>query len=100
MDIVEVVENGMIERVQAITREESAALNRPFQEYPLYPLYAEGWFTPLAFAVSQGQTEMVRWLLENGAESNRHSPEGQSLLHLAGAKRHEAIVDLLRPSST
>jgi hypothetical protein len=36
VDIMEAVEFGLMQRVQAIVQEDSEALNRPFQNYPLY----------------------------------------------------------------
>lgn len=44
-DIMEAVEYGLTERILAILHEDPTAINRPFQEYPLYPLFAEGWYT-------------------------------------------------------
>jgi hypothetical protein len=52
VDIMEAMENGLAERVEAILEQDPAALNRPFRDYPVCPLNAEGWFTPLALQSS------------------------------------------------
>ncbi len=54
VDIMEAVEYGLTDRILAILAQDAEALNRPFSAYPLYPLYAEGSHTPLAFAVIRG----------------------------------------------
>ena len=97
VDIMEAIENGMTERVAAIVRDDSDALNRPFDKYPLYPLYAEGWHTPLAFAVTRGQAEVVRWLIDHGADATICSPEGQTLSQIAQTSGHAEIADMLAP---
>ena len=99
VDIMEAVENGLTERVATILQEDPHAIHRPFQEYPIYPLYAEGWFTPLVFAVSLGQTEMTQWLLEHDADSTILSPEGRTLYELAIEKRHPGIAEMLKPDA-
>ena len=83
VDIMEAVEHGLMQRIQIILEEDPEALRRPFSEYPLYPLYAEGWHTPLAFAVIRNKPEIVRFLLDHGADANAHSPEGKTLYELA-----------------
>ena len=95
VDMMEAVENGMTERMQAILAQEPGALERPFQQYPIFPLYAEGWFTPLAFAVSLGRVETVRWLLEHGADRTIVSLTGESLHEMAVKRDQREIVDLL-----
>ena len=54
VDLMEALEYQLSDRVQTILQDDGEALNRPFLEYPLYPLYAEGWHTPLAFAGNSG----------------------------------------------
>jgi ankyrin repeat protein len=95
-DIMEAVEHGLTQRIQTILEEDPEALHRPFSEYPLYPLYAEGWHTPLAFAVIQNKPEMVRFLLSQGADANLRSPEDKTLHQLAIENGHDAIAELLK----
>jgi ankyrin repeat protein len=83
VDIMEAVEAGLTERVEEILKEDPGALERRFSSFTIFPLYAEGWFTPLAFAVRLGKTEMVKFLLERGANPNVGSPEGKSLAEIA-----------------
>jgi ankyrin repeat protein len=96
VDLMEAVENGLSERILAILAQDPDALRRPFSAYPLYPLYAEGWHTPLAFAVVQGRTETVRLLLERGADATLRSPDDRSLSAIAQESGHEQIAGLLK----
>jgi ankyrin repeat protein len=96
VDLIEAVENGLTERILAILAEEPDRLNRPFSDYPLYPLYAEGWYTPLVFAVVQGRLESVRTLLDQGADVAVPTPDGRSLYELAKEKGHQQIAALLK----
>jgi len=96
VDLMEAVENGLTERIRAILAERPDLLNRPFREHPLYPLYAEGWYTPLVFAVALGRAESVRILLQHGADATVRSPDGRSLGELAQEKGREQAADLLK----
>jgi ankyrin repeat protein len=96
VDIMEAVEYGLTQRVQTILQEDPGALNRPFRNYPLYPLYAEGWYTPLAFAVTQNQPTIVRFLLDGGADAEIRSPEGWTLHEIASQKGHEVVAEMLK----
>lgn len=96
VDIMEAIDFGLTERVLAIVAEDPAALNRPFSSYPIYPVYAEGWYTPLASAVIQGQVEIVRALLNQGADAGVRSPDGRSLYELAREKGHEEIAAVMK----
>ena len=96
VDIMEAVEHRLMQRIQIILEEDPEALRRPFSEYPLYPLYAEGWHTPLAFAVIRNKPEIVRFLLDHGADANAHSPEGKTLYELAKENGHDAVAELLK----
>jgi ankyrin repeat protein len=96
VDIMEAVEYGLTERVLEILQEDVGAIHRTFQNYPLFPLYADGWFTPLAFAVKFGQTEIVRLLLEQGANASIRSPEGRTLYEIALEMGRQGIADILK----
>jgi hypothetical protein len=96
VDIMEAIDFGLTERVPAIVAEDPEALNRPFSSYPIYPIYAECWYTPLAFAVIQGQQGIVKALLERGADANVRSPDGRSLYELAQEKGHQEIASLVK----
>lgn len=52
--------------------------------------------TPLGFAVLGGKIEMVRFLLEQGANPNAKNAKGESLLIVASRKQREDIAALLR----
>ena len=82
--------------VRAILQDDADALDRPFREYALYPLYAEGWYIPLAFAVALGQTEVVRLLLKQDADRTVCSPERRTLYDIALEAGHRDIADLLK----
>jgi ankyrin repeat protein len=96
IDIIETIQYRLPERTAEVLREDPGALERPFAEYGLYPTVAEGWFTPLAFAVSEGATQMVRFLLDNGADRAGRSPEDLSLVEMAEAKGYPEIAAMLR----
>ena len=96
VDMMEAVEYGLTERILAILAQDAEALHRPFTEYPLHSLYAEGWYTPLAFATIRGNTEMVRFLLDQGADAAIRSPDGRTLYYMAQEKGHERIAALLK----
>jgi uncharacterized protein len=53
-----------------------------------------GW-TPLAYAAAGGKTEVVRYLLEVGANPNALSPNGTTALMMAVRGGHAETVDLL-----
>jgi hypothetical protein len=73
---------------------------RLFQDYPLFPLYAEAWFTPLVFAARFGQTDMVRLQLDQGADGRIRSPEGLTLDEMALEKGHRGIADVLKAQAS
>jgi ankyrin repeat protein len=96
VDIMEAVEYGLTQRVLAILQQDRDAIHRLFQDYPLFPLYAEGWFTSLVFAVKFGQTDMVRLLLNQGADATIRSPEGRTLEEIALENGHRGIAGILK----
>jgi ankyrin repeat protein len=83
VDIIEAIQYEMTERVRKILDEDPGVLDRPFSEYGLFPLDAEAWYTPLAYAVARGQVEMARLLLGRGANPALRSPAGESLAAIA-----------------
>ncbi len=96
VDMMEAVENGLTERIKEIIEQEPRAVDRPFRDYPLFPLYAEGWYTPLAFAVVRGQTETVRALMDHGADAMQRSPDGKTLAEIASDNGHAEIARMLK----
>lgn len=100
VDIMEAVENGLVERLSTILQEDAGALNRPFREYPLFPLYAEGWYTPLVFAVVRGQEETARLLLDRGADVNVRAPDGRSLQQIAQETGSDKMGTMLKRYQT
>jgi ankyrin repeat protein len=100
IDLMEAVENGLTERILTILAEEPDQLNRRFSDYPLYPLNAEGWYTPLVLAVVQGRLESVRILLDQGADAAVRGPDGHTLYELAKEKGHEQIAVLLKAAQS
>jgi ankyrin repeat protein len=55
-----------------------------------------GEFTPLHGAAQNGQVEMVRLLLEHGADLGARAADGRSALDFALENGHQAAADLLR----
>ncbi len=91
IDIIEAIQYGLIDRVTKIIEEEPASLNRPFRDYGLFPWDAEAWHTPLAYAVTRGgDGNMIRLLLERGADAMLRSPEGMTLRELAQKAGYES----------
>ncbi len=90
IDLVEIVDFGLADRIPAALEQEPEALNRPMSDYPLYPLYVEAWYTPLALAVSHEHVDTVRTLLEQGATRT------DRILELAQKIGNEQIITLLR----
>lgn len=98
VDIIEAIQYGLTERVGKILEEEPRALDRPFSAYPLFPLDAEAWYTPLAYAVVRGNAEMVRLLLDRGADRTVNSPGGETLLEIAVKRERNEVAALLGPA--
>jgi ankyrin repeat protein len=84
-----------MDRIAKILDEDPGALDRPFSEYGLFPHDAEGWYTPAAYAAMRGRTEIVRLLLERGADRTLHSPAGESLKEIAMKAGHGEVADVL-----
>src|SRR5579871_142402 len=95
VDIMEAAEYGLTGRVLAIIEEDAGALDREFGAYPLYPLYAEEWYTPLAMAAVCGRTETVRALLGRGAKAAVRVPDGRTAAGMARERGHEEIAKML-----
>jgi ankyrin repeat protein len=95
IDIIEAIQYDLIDRVQRVLEEEPASLNRPFRDYGLFPWDAEAWHTPLAYAVTRGREEIVRLLIERGADATLRSPEGKTLSEVAQRAGHLEIAKIL-----
>ena len=96
--IIEAIQYGMSERVKAVVGEDGAALNRPFREYGLFPMNAEGWHTPLAYAALLGRDEIVRLLVELGGDTTLRSPQDETLSEMAQKAGHREIALILGSS--
>jgi ankyrin repeat protein len=56
----------------------------------------EGGFTPLMHAAHAGNLELVRLLLENGADPNAKNGEGKTPLMFARENGRAEVAELLR----
>jgi ankyrin repeat protein len=56
---------------------------------------AAGW-TALHFAVVNGDYDLVKYLLSNGANVNHTSDEGSTALSLARQEKYKEIISLLK----
>jgi hypothetical protein len=92
VDIIEAIQYDLAQRVKAVLDEDPAALNRAFGDYGLFPWDAEAWHTPLAYAVTRGREEIVRLLIERGADETLRSPEGMTLSKIAQKAGHQEIA--------
>jgi len=99
VDMIEAVQYGLPQRVRDIAAEDPRALERPFSDYGLFPYDAAAWHTPLAYAVSRGQKEMVRLLLDLGADPEVRSPQGDTLLEIAAKANHREVASVLSDSA-
>jgi ankyrin repeat protein len=95
IDIIEAIQYDMAQCVKAVLEEDPAALNRAFSEYGLFPLDAEAWHTPLAYAVTRGRKEIVRLLIERGVDATLRSPEDLTLSEIAQKAGHREIALIL-----
>jgi ankyrin repeat protein len=95
VDLIDAIQYRLAGRVRTILDSDPEAATRPFEEYGLFPLDAEGWFTPLVYAVGRGNIEMVKLLIERGAERAVHSPSGETLREIAVKAGHVELVKLL-----
>jgi hypothetical protein len=96
IDIIEAIQYDLIDRVRSVLDEDTGSLNRAFRDYGLFPWDAEGWQTPLAYAVARGRVEIVRLLMERGADAAVRSPEGKTLSEIAAKAGHEVIARTTR----
>jgi ankyrin repeat protein len=99
IDIIKAIQYGLTERIGPILEENPDAVNRPLSEYRLFPLEFEGWHTPLVLAVLRGNTELVRLLLDRGADSSLRSPVGESLAEIAVRCGYSEIAKILDPNA-
>ncbi len=95
IDMIEAIQYGLIDRVQMVLDEDPASVNRPFRHYGLFPWDAEAWHTPLAYAVTRGCEEIVRLLIERGADATLRSPEGKTLREIAQKAGHQDVAMIL-----
>jgi ankyrin repeat protein len=95
IDIIEAIQYGLTQRVGEILEQEPGALDRPFSEDALFPLDAEAWQTPLAYAVTRGRAEIVRLLLEQGADATLRSPSGDTLQQIARKAGNDQVAEIL-----
>jgi ankyrin repeat protein len=95
VDLIDSIQYRLAGRVRTILESDPEAVNRPFEKYGLFPLDAEGWFTPLVYAVGRGNMEMVQLLVERGADRAVRSPSGETLREIAAKAGHSELIELL-----
>jgi uncharacterized protein len=99
VDLFQLIDFGLTDRLAAAVRREYWLLDRPFREYAscasrLGAWWPEPWHTPLWWAVAADKPEAVRVLLEQGAAS-LPGPDGLGLLQFAAEAGRDDIVALL-----
>lgn len=95
IDIIEAIQYDIVERVKAVLEEDPDSLNRPFRDYGLFPWDAEAWHTPLAYGVARGREQIVKLLLDRGADTRLLSPKGKTLSEIAQKGGHPEIAWIL-----
>ncbi len=95
VDIIDAIQYDLIDRASSIIEEDPATLSRPFRDYGLFPMDAEAWHTPLAYAVMRGQEKVVRLFIERGADATLRSPGGETLSEIAQKAGHREIARIL-----
>ena len=85
--IVTAIEEGDLDEVRRLVDEDPAVLGRPMAEECPDP--------PLGYAAWQGQTEVVRFLLERGAGADARGDAGMTPLHYAAREGQPEIARLL-----
>lgn len=95
IDIIEAIQYDMAQRVKGVLEEDPAVLNRAFGAYGLFPWDAEAWHTPLAYAVARGREEIVRLLVDRGADAALRSRDGETLREIAQKAGRRKIVLIL-----
>ena len=58
-------------------------------------LTSDGW-TPLMTAAFKGNPELVRYLLDEGADSSLKNQEGKTALDIAGSANNTEIINMLK----
>ena len=93
---------GMAQSIhQAVQQGDIAAVRAILAEKPeMLESRNDGNLTPLILASLHGQKEIVRYLLEKGADLNATDNEGSNVLHNAAASGHEDIIALLLSKGT
>jgi ankyrin repeat protein len=99
IDIIEAIQYDIAERVKNVLDEDPASLNRPFRDYGLFPWDAEEWHTPLAYAVTRGREEIVRLLIQHGANATLQSPQGETLIGIARNAGHRETANILESAA-
>jgi ankyrin repeat protein len=99
IDIIEAIQYGLLNRVREVLEEDPVSLNRPFRDYGLFPWDAAAWHTPLAYAVMRGDKEIVRLLIERGADAMSRSPEDKTLSEVARKAGYRELVPILDGSA-
>ena len=97
IDIIEAIQYELIDHVLSVLEEDPDSLNRPFREYGLFPWDAQTWHTPLPYAASRDREEIVRLLIERGADATLRSPKGEMLSEIAqkaGYREMALILEL------
>lgn len=103
LDLFAAAAFGKSERVMAIVDEKPELLDIPFGQFRGRgrPNPQSDWMTPLAIAVVNRRSSVVKLLIEKGADANRRDGSGtRSIRDLARDEGDEEIVSLLRRSSS
>ncbi len=90
IDIFDAITFDRVERIAEIVARDPAALERPYGRYVTGNATAHGWvdvgWTPVMFAVANGQAAAARALCDRGAALDVRDHDGRSLGEVAAAR--------------
>ena len=97
LDIFAAAAFGLVDRLADLLDRHPEQMNIRFGEFrPHGHPTDRDWMTPLGFAIGNGRVDVVRLLLEQGADRSVRDASGRSYRDLAEEAGDEVVMSLLR----